>query len=298
LAGKLRQEDGPEVPDTLAVWELVSGKILARLPKAKFITQVVFSSDGRTLAFVDGWGIHLHDLLNGKELAAYPAPDVTCEITNRGCGTQTIAFSPDHRMLATGHRDGAVLLWKVPQKSDDNPHELTDAERDALWTDLGSESPVKAQVAIERLVRSRSAAVALITAKMGLHPAPVDTAIAALVQELDSDEFATRENAMKKLREYGARAELPLRKALQGSTSLEMMRRIDILLESMPVPLQELPLSGDALRAVRAVELLERINTTDSKNLLEALAMGAADARQTQEAKASLGRLGKQWAAP
>src|SRR4029077_10896318 len=133
---------------------------------------------------------------------------------SRGCGTQTLAFSPDGCMLATGHRDGAVLHWKVPQESDDKPHELTDAERHALWTDLSSESPVKAQVAIERLVHTRSAAVALITAKMGLHPAPVDTSIAALVQEVDSDEFATRENAMRKLREHGSRAELPLRQAL------------------------------------------------------------------------------------
>jgi WD40 repeat protein len=291
LAGKLRRKDRPESPDLLAVWELASGKILARFPRARFIAQVAFSPDGRTLAFVDGRGIHLHDLLNGKELSMYSAPDVTCEITNRGCGTQTLVFSPDGSMLATGHRDGGVLLWKVPQASDDRPHQLSEAERNALWTDLGSDSAVKAKTAIERLAHSRSVAIALITAKLNPLAATADPAITTLVQELDSDQFATRENAMHKLRAHGAKAELALRRALDGSTSVEMRHRIEVLLEPIPVPLLELPVSGDSLRAVRAVEVLEHIGSPQAQKVLKTLSHGAPDARLTQEAKASLERL-------
>jgi WD40 repeat protein len=66
------------------------------------------------VAFLDGWGIRIEDLLTGKQLAAYPAPDVMSSARDRGSFTKNLAFAPDGRTLATGHQDGAVLLWKVP----------------------------------------------------------------------------------------------------------------------------------------------------------------------------------------
>jgi WD40 repeat protein len=51
------------------------------------------------------------------------------------------------------------------------------------------------------------------------------------------------------------------------------------------------PLSGEELRAIRAVEALELIGDSGSKKLLRALASGAPEALLTREAKASLARL-------
>jgi hypothetical protein len=42
---------------------------------------------------------------------------------------------------------------------------------------------------------------------------------------------------------------------------------------------------------LRAVEVLEHLDAAESRRLLETLASGAAEARLTQEAKASLARL-------
>src|SRR5262249_4371974 len=116
LAGRLeRAGDGPAAA-TLAVWELASGKVLARFPRSGLVEQVAFGPDGRTVALVDGRGVRLHDLLSGRRLADYPAPDVSCDVTERGCPTQTAVFSPDGKTLATGHRDGTILLWAVPPR--------------------------------------------------------------------------------------------------------------------------------------------------------------------------------------
>jgi hypothetical protein len=50
-------------------------------------------------------------------------------------------------------------------------------------------------------------------------------------------------------------------------------------------------LPTETLQAVRAVEALEHIGTPEARKLLETLATGAPEARQTRDAKAALRRL-------
>ena len=104
MAGRL--EKGGKSADALAVWELASGRVLARLPGGDRIAQVEFGPDGRSVAVVDGRGVRVLDLLTGKPVAEFVAPDITCETNARGAGPQTVAFSPDGRRLATGHGTG------------------------------------------------------------------------------------------------------------------------------------------------------------------------------------------------
>ena len=105
LAGRLQRiaADGKRNDDTIAVWELASGKLLARFPGARLVAQVAFSPDSSTIAFVDGWGIHFHDLLTGKQLAAYEAPDIVCTLLIWPAA-RALVFAPDGRSLATGHQ--------------------------------------------------------------------------------------------------------------------------------------------------------------------------------------------------
>jgi RNA polymerase sigma factor (sigma-70 family) len=294
MAGLLSRKGarGPEGTDTLAVWELASGKVLARVAQAGFVAQAAFAPGGRTLALVDGWGIRIVDLLTGKRLTAYAAPDVTCDVTDRGCGTQTLVFAPDGRTLATGHRDGSVLLWKVPQPADDLPAEVTEAEGDRLWADLGSDSPGRARAAADRLVQCPSAAAARLVTRFRPVAAPADPAIAALVKDLDSDTFATREEATRRLREYGAKAEPALRRVLASSPSLDLRRRVEGLLESLPPPPLQLPVSGATLAGIRVIEVLERVRTPEARQQLQSWAEQAPDQRLVLEARAALERMG------
>jgi len=290
LAGLLSRQPGkePATPAALAVWELASGKVLARFPKGRLIGQVAFAPDGRTVALLDGRGVLIQDLLTGKPLAEYQAPDVTCQVNHSG-GPQTLVFAPDGRTLATGHQDGSILLWQVPQPADD-PKPITQTERESLWADLGSDSPTKARAAVEWLARSPDTAVALLTARFRPAATPADAALAALLKDLDSDLFARREEADRKLREHGAKAEPALRRVLAGNPPLEMKRRIERILEAIPPPVLRLPLTGETLRGVRAIEVLERSGTHEARQHLRAWAEQTRDLRLTVEARTALER--------
>src|SRR5262249_12118167 len=92
MAGPLVRE-GIARTETLAVWELASGRIVARIPEAEFVRQVAFSPDGRTVALVDGHGVRVRDLLTGSVLAEYAAADVVCGLVNGSAASQTTVFS-------------------------------------------------------------------------------------------------------------------------------------------------------------------------------------------------------------
>jgi hypothetical protein len=87
---------------------------------------------------------------------------------------------------------------------------------------------------------------------------------------------------------YAEVAESALEAVLKGQPSAEARRRTEQLLAKV-----QKELTGEALRALRAVEVLEHIGTPEASRVLESLAKGAPGARLTGEAKASLDRLAK-----
>jgi hypothetical protein len=106
-----------------------------------------------------------------------------------------------------------------------------------------------------------------------------------LLADLDGDSFEAREAAVKRLKELGLQAEPALRAALQAKPSLEQKRRIEALLaELVVVP----PPTPEELRQLRAVIVLERIDSPEARHLLEELAKGPQSARLTRQAMAAL----------
>jgi len=108
-----------------------------------------------------------------------------------------------------------------------------------------------------------------------------------LIDDLDSDTFAVRQNAHKELESLGALALPMLRVALVKNPSAEMRRRLETLLERRP----DVLITPPELRQLRALHALEQISSPAAKELLKRLAAGAAEARLTSESKAALERL-------
>jgi len=96
-----------------------------------------------------------------------------------------------------------------------------------------------------------------------------------------------RNRAFQELSRLGELAGPELQAALAKTEALEPRQRIEGLLKRLEGPLQE----REKIRNVRAIEVLEEIGTPQAKSVLETLAKGAAAARETEEAKASLERL-------
>ena len=115
-------------------------------------------------------------------------------------------------------------------------------------------------------------------------PRPDPAKVAGLVQDLGAAEFARREAAEQELTAI-ADAVVPDLKQATRSDSAEVRQRAERLLAGATRPV----LTGEPLRVVRAVEVIERAGTAAARVLLEELAGGAG--RRAEEAKAALERL-------
>jgi len=259
---------------TVKLWEVITGKERATLQgNSSAVRLVAFSPDGKILASVSfDKTVKLWDAATSKERATLPG------------ALMSVAFSPDDKTLASGSVDETIKLLDIPASKQATARSriLTPEDLDGLWTRLAGEDTVKAYQATWALVGAPDQAVLLV--KERLRPAlePNVQQIPLLIVDLDSDQFAARQRATEKLEKVAVQAESALRQRLTDKPSLEVRQRIERLLSSI---------EPQHLRALRAVEVLEHIGSSEAKQVLRILAKGAEDAALTKEAKASLERL-------
>ena len=196
------------------------------------------------------------------------------------------AFSADGRTLAAADADATVLLWDLAGATDKRPAAPTADAPDALWRDLADTDAGRANRAMRTLIAGGGA---VPTLRERLHPVDAAEAerAARLLADLDADDFDTREKATKDLEKVVDGFEPLLRRTLEGEPSAEVRQRAERVLNQVKSD------SPARLRTLRATEVLERVGSPEAKELLQSLAAGAPDAFLTQQAKASLGRLGK-----
>jgi hypothetical protein len=264
--------------------EILTAAEVLSLPAADF-NRVAFTRDNRLMAVAaPKQEIVVWDLMRGRERQRF-----------KGFNAEVIdlAFSRDGRRLVSGLADSTLLVWDVGTR-DTAPSGKLDAEGLVkAWADLASRDAARAFRARGSLALSPEETVPFL--QKHLHPAqPADAEhLRRLLAELESEQFAVREKAQKALEDLGDLVEPALRQTLASKPTLEVRRRVQALLEHRRGPVTK----PETLRTLRGVAVLEDIGTSPARRLLEELAKGTSEVRQTREAKESLKRLARRTSA-
>jgi RNA polymerase sigma factor (sigma-70 family) len=314
---------------TVRVWSVASGEPVLSVPgSGQARNEVAFTPDGRTVAVHDGEVVHLWELATGKERGRFAAKTTLIALAFAADGrhllmspssleirvhdlaagrqvrqfpghqnwTHGLATAPDGQLLASGSSDSSVLLWGLgaPPGLRPAPRRLLPDRVRLAWEDLAGDDAAAAYRALWDLAGAPAQALPLL--KKGL-TAPTagtdDKRVAALLADLDHDEFAVREQAEAALAKMGPAAAPALRKALAGPPSAEVRTRVERLLKGMAAARP----SGEELRRLRTLEVLEQINTAEARRLLEVAARADGGGQVGREARAALARLARRPAA-
>jgi len=276
--------EGKPVIWTVGLWEMASRKLVARFRGHDGPVKVAaFSADGKLLAS-GSWDktVRLWDIASGRELACFEG--------HRG-PILSLAFSPDTKKLASGSTDGTALVWDIAAYSAVRAapgKPLEKREIEALWGNLRDEDAVKAFAALWKLVAVPQQIVPLLREKLPLGLG--DHEIPRLIADLDSEQFDVREKASAELERLGKAAEGPLREALARQSSAEVRDRVGRLLQKV-ASREDSQSSGEQLREIRGVQVLELIATAEARAVLQTLADKGPKGRLRDEAMAALARL-------
>jgi WD40 repeat protein len=280
----------------LNLWRAGDGKLARRFSVARgtrdgrFVGCVAFSPDGRSLATGEGSRtglVTVYEVATGKVRRQFPG---------HLDAVTALAFSADGSLLASGSLDLTALVWDVGGRVEPAGRTLGADELKGLWADLADDDAAKAYRALRLLAVAPRQSVPFLKEHLRPAPPPVPAGrLEKLLEDLDSQRFVVRSQANTDLEALGELAEAALQKALQQSPSLEKKRRVEALLAKLAQPWTRFP-PAPQLRQWRAVEALELAGGPDAESLLRELSRGSPDAWLTQEAQASLLRLGRRHA--
>jgi hypothetical protein len=207
------------------------------------------------------------------ELAQHP-PGLASAFLSRDCAT-----------LYTGCQDGTVYRWDLQAL-------LAEQERGAeslgvagLWQELSSDDPAAAYRAINSLVQRKDEAVSHIASAVEPAGAKQEN-VEQLIADLGSPLVSARREASQRLRSAGSIAWPKMQAALATNPAPAVRTRLEMLLAAR---IGEL--TGEQVRSVRAVQVLERIGSQQAREALKRLADGLNGAPLTEAAEAALARL-------
>jgi len=173
-----------------------------------------------------------------------------------------------------------------------SPATLTQKHLESLWASLASADAARAFEAVLGLARLGDEAIPYLDKHLQPVPLPDQKLMAQLIKHLENDRYPVRSRAALELAKLGELAEPNLRQRLTKQPSLEVQRRIEQLLRQ----LQGTTDTPNAIQAMRALEVVEKIGSPGARGLLEKIARGFPGSRLTQEARDALERLDKRTA--
>jgi WD40 repeat protein len=271
--------------ECVKLWETATGKEVQTLNGFKGeVSYLIFSADGRTL-FTSSYDrcVRLWEVRTGRMIH---------EAEGHSGWVWGLALSADEKKLASCSVDTKLLCWDLAglNRPAGKRTPLSAKQIEAHLSDLASRDAGAAYRAVCALAGDPSGSLPMLQKRLlaarslGL----TDAKIAALIKDLDANEWAIREKASADLDKAGARALSALTRALLKPPSLEARRRMERLLvrlDPSDVPVEDLV-------AMRGVQVLEYIGTPEAKQLLEDLSRHAAG-RLTEEAVQAVQRLAK-----
>jgi RNA polymerase sigma factor (sigma-70 family) len=269
---KFAQQQLQRPANQIFVWDVATGQRIAPLPEGlpTGAEAAAFADDGSTLATATPEG-----LLQIWETSTWT---IRSEFRGHRDRVNSLAFAADGRLF-TGGLDTTVLAWDLRPPKVAGPI-------DAAWEALTKPDSAAAFKAQGHLLAAPAEAIKLIAGTVKPAEPPDPKRLAALLADLDSPIFSTREQAMKGLAEIGRPALAALREIAGTTKSAEVRKRATVLIEQIDGPM----ISAKELREVRAVEVLAWIGTAEAKELLAVLAKGEESARLPATADAALRR--------
>jgi WD40 repeat protein len=270
----------------VSVWELAPGR--RRLVIDHHLRGAVFSlavsPDGRSLltGCRDGQ-VRLWELATGKERAHFAGHKDDLWVS-------PVAITPDGRTAASSGGDGFLFVWDLTGLAPDGrlaQVELSDAQRAGLWRLLAGDDAAVAYRAGWRLTAGGDGSAAFLKRRLAPVPWDIGPHVEQLLAELGSPSESVRQAATERLEYFGPLATAALRKSLADRPTGEARDRIEYLLGRA----ERATPCGEHLRALRAIEVLERIGTPAARAVLGELTAGLPEAAITREAGQSCRRL-------
>jgi WD40 repeat protein len=286
------------VGDEIVGWNLKTSRTIYRcsVPES-YHSHLTASPDGRLVASPDGstpGSISVWEGLSATKVGTFGGGTL-------GAST-VLTFSPDGRTLASASEDTTVFIWDITGFSSGESKHVTFSTEllNSLWDDLGTSNHTvvthssdncisQSQRALWTFVSGGDQTLRFLRRKLRPVPPVEKQILTRLVGDLDHDSFPIRNRATERLAALGEIAESALRDKLNKQPTPEYRERATALLHNLQPPIS----SPEALKASRSIQILEQMNTTAARRLLQILADGATDARITQEAQAALQRLSR-----
>ena len=270
----IRQEGNlvSEPPYTLR--ELLTGSIASEYFRKDWPRYS--SPDNRIFAFGDKT-ITLVEMATSKEIGTIP---------NAQGGIRVLAFSADSQTLTTVGEDSSVMIWDWAKTCQSSTEQHQHQSIEKAWAQLNDPDPNPAYAGMLTLKAAPRETVEFLNRRLKIDPKLEQERIQQWIGQLDHDRFAVRERAKRELWNRSRTVQPTLEKLLKDALPSETEKRIQSILESMA----QGRLSPQELRQLRAIQILEWINTTDSRALLEELAKGNSLGIQASEARAALAR--------
>jgi hypothetical protein len=180
--------------------------------------------------------------------------------------------------------DGTVLLWDL------RPHDLPTPDRESkitpakYWDELGSSNAQTAYRASWMLVE-QSGSCSFLKTRLRPIPPPSPELVRHLIVDLEHENYDRREAASRQLIGMHELIAPQIQAAAKDARSPETRRRAARILARLA---DWRTTDAERLRTLRSIWLLQRIGTPEARAILELIATGAAQARETQDAKAAL----------